>query len=444
MKSALLSAVLALSACQGAVGTFSIELITAPGSDVMDDVVLARLTLTDPLTIAEADRVDGGFTFDIEVSAGGQNAFLLFEGFDAANQLIASGRTGPLPIAAFDDDLRLFVAAPRSLSEAPMSLDPPRSELGAARLSFGVLLAGGRNAAGEPTDDLVVYSLYDHQLRTGAPLPAPRANMTALTAALGQVLLFGGDDPAGQPSELLWRFDSNTAPAGSYLGLASNPELARSGARGAPISNTGFVVLGDPMVFIDNLSGRAQALPDAMPMNGTITSVVINDMVYTLIAGDEAGDIGAVLLVNGVFNTLTDAPVEIDRTGHGAVVLANGDILVVGGATAGGLETSGIRFAPATRVFTTFGDLLATPRNDAAIAATRELVIVAGGTDVNGDLVTDAEVFSADDLTRLATVPMVVPRTRASAEPMANGQVLIAGGIDATGAPVGTIELLTP
>lgn len=435
---------LSLAACQGAVGTFSVELVTAPGSDVMDEVVRARLTLTDPLTVVEAEREGGGFSFDLEVDAGGQNSFVLFEGFDAADQLVASGRVGPLPVAAIDADLRIFVAAPNSLSEAPVALDPPRSELGAARLSFGVVLAGGRDAAGQPVDDLSVYNLYDHELQTAAPLPEPRANMTALTAGFGQVLLFGGDDAAGEPSSLLWRFDSDVSPAGAYLGLASNPELARSGARGAPVSNTGFLVLGDPLVFIDNLSGRAQSYPEGMPMSGTVTSVLINDMVHTLVAGDEAGDIGAVLLVNGVFSTLEDAPVEIDRSGHGAVVLANGDILVVGGATAGGLERSGIRFAPASRQFTRLGDLLATPRNDAAIASTSELVIVAGGTDANGDLVTDAEIFSAEDLSRIATVPMVVPRTRASAEPMANGQILIAGGLDATGAPVGILELLTP
>jgi hypothetical protein len=444
MRRAILLLVLATCACQGAVGTISVELATAPGSDIMDEVVRARLTLTDPLTVVEAERDSGGFAFELDVSAGGQNSFLVFEGFDAGDRRIATGRSGPLPIAAIDADLRIYVAAPGSLSEAPVALDPARSEIAAARLSFGVLLAGGRDAAGAPRDDLVIYNVYDHTLQAGAPVPEPRANMTALTASSSQVLLFGGDDAAGDPSSLLWRFDTAAAPIGTYLPLASAPEFGRSGARGAPVSASGFLVLGDPLVFIDNLSGRAQAYPEGRAMGGTATSVLINDMVHTLVAGDEAGDIGAVLLVNGVFTTLTDAPVEIDRARHGAVVLQNGDILVVGGSTAGGLEASGIRFAPASRQFSTIANLLATPRNDAAIASTNDVVIVAGGTDANGDLVTDAEIFAASDLARIATVPMVVPRTLASAEPLANGQILIAGGVDASGAPIGTLELLTP
>jgi len=37
-----------------------------------------------------------------------------------------------------------------------------------------------------------------------------------------------------------------------------------------------------------------------------------------------------------------------------------------------------------------------------------------------------------------------VPRTHAVAHALPNDQILIAGGLDAAGAPVGTLELFTP
>jgi hypothetical protein len=37
-----------------------------------------------------------------------------------------------------------------------------------------------------------------------------------------------------------------------------------------------------------------------------------------------------------------------------------------------------------------------------------------------------------------------VPRTGASATALPNGQILIAGGTDAGGAPIATLELFTP
>jgi len=47
-------------------------------------------------------------------------------------------------------------------------------------------------------------------------------------------------------------------------------------------------------------------------------------------------------------------------------------------------------------------------------------------------------------LAPLASLPLVVPRTGASALALPNDQILIAGGTDAAGAPIDTLELFTP
>ena len=63
---------------------------------------------------------------------------------------------------------------------------------------------------------------------------------------------------------------------------------------------------------------------------------------------------------------------------------------------------------------------------------------------MDGSLATTAEIYDATSLALVATQPLVVPRTGATATAMPNGQIMIAGGVDATNAPIGTIELFTP
>jgi len=82
----------------------------------------------------------------------------------------------------------------------------------------------------------------------------------------------------------------------------------------------------------------------------------------------------------------------------------------------------------------------ATPRTDCAAAATSRHLVIAGGTGA----LDSVEVFDATTLALVATATLTVPRTGASALALPNGQVLIAGGTDGSGAPIETLELFTP
>jgi hypothetical protein len=71
-------------------------------------------------------------------------------------------------------------------------------------------------------------------------------------------------------------------------------------------------------------------------------------------------------------------------------------------------------------------------------------VIAAGGTAMDGSILADAEILDPTTLAHVTTIPLVVPRTGAIALTLPNDQILVAGGVDAAGAPIGTIELFTP
>lgn len=443
-RARLLAAALVVAAgCGGAQGTIELKLASAPGSHVLADVTHARLTLTDPHKVVEADRgADGKFHLALSVQAKGQLGYVTFEGLDASGKLIAFGRTGPLPIVALNDTITVYVAPPMSLAQAPVMLDPPRTDVGVAELGLGAVLVGGRSAAAAAIDNVDVYDVYRHALEKGAPLPAARANPTAIADPSGVVYVFGGLDSAGNPASDTWSFDTTVAPAGSYAALTSDPSLARAGAAAAELGDGRFFVTGDPPVVIDPVAGGASALNIAAT-DGTATAVDDGGVTKVLITGADAGAGGAALWDGSTLEPLS-GPAALARTGHAAVALPDGDVLVLGGATAAGPIRSAVRYHAADRSFTVLDNFLTTARSGAAVAATPQDIIVAGGRDAAGQIVDNAEVFDASTLAPVAELPMVVPRADAVATPLANGQILIAGGVNGEDDPIGLLELFTP
>lgn len=433
-------------------GTISVTLASAPDGDALEVVTRARLTLTEPRAVVEAERdPDGSFALALDVPASDAQGELIFEGFDAGGALVAYGRSGPLPTSAVTIDIALYVGPPLSLRAAPSPLGTPRADMGVAVLPYGALFAGGRAADGTASTAVELYSVYQHRFQEQTALPAARVAPAAAAGALGTVYLFGGLDADGAPSDTLYGFAVDAAPGGAPLMfMTEGAGLARSGAVMAALGQERFAVTGAPPVLVEGLSGRASALEDAPALAGTGTSAVVDGVVHTLFAGAGNGDSGAILLVDGDFTELAppaDSADSLLRTDHATALLPDGSMLVVGGRmdAADGplLPAAAVRVHPLQRELEIV-DLLATPRHSAAVTATEEHLVVAGGVDASGALVGDAEVFDAGTLAPVVTLPMVVPRRDAAAVALPNGQVLIAGGVDASGAPVGVAELFTP
>jgi hypothetical protein len=439
----------ALAGCAGQSGTIAIEIVTAPGSPVLDEVTRVRMTLSRPYRAVEVERgADGSFVLAIDVTADGPSGDVLFEGFDAAGDLRAYGRTPPLPIAAIDAAIAIYVAAPMSLAAAPMELGTARTEIGVAPLPYGALLAGGRDAAGAPSDHLAIYSAYDHELRRGLDLPEPRAGVSVGTGLSGYVYLFGGEDAAGGARGTLWRFDTTIAPSGRWLEASEADTLARVGAGIAPLGSDAFLVTGDPPVLLEGLTLRASPIDVSFSVQGLAASVQLETLpgrpIYTVIAGEGAGATGILRLASGTITQEANAPATSARTGHAVVSTVSGDILIVGGRFGDEVVGSVIRATPAARSYALREDVLSTPRADAAVAATAAYLVVAGGRDGDGAVIPDAEILDVETLAPRATIPLAVPRAGAVARALPNQQVLIVGGVDADGVPVATLELFTP
>ena len=454
------------AACSGDTGTISLRLVTAPESEVLDQVVRARLTLSEPPAVVEATRDEqGSLTLDLDVPAGNRPGVLTFEGFDQDGARVAFGRSGLLPIAAATVEVSLYVAAPMSMAATPAPLSPARADMAVAALPYGALVAGGRTGASATegaSDEVAIYSVHTHAFQPRAPLPEARIATAAAAGAFGAVYLVGGLGPDGAPRRDAFAFRPAVAPDGAYIPLAVDDGdgdgdggvLPRAGAAMAPLGQETFVVTGAPLALVNGAGGRVVAMAGAPALAGTATTAVAGDTAHVLFAGAGSGESGAVVLAGGRFTTLAppndggdgDGAASMLRTGHGAVRLPDESILVVGGAIDlpdGPVLAAAARFQPMAQTLARV-DLLATRRSHAAVAATDEHLVVAGGVDVAGALIGDVEVFDARTLEPAAVLPMVVPRRGAAAVALANGQVLVVGGVDQSGAPVGTAELFTP
>ena len=442
-----------LAGCDRTVGTISLKLVTEPGSDLVSRVDRVRLTLSDPPEVVEAERDRGGglsLAFDLEV--GSAVGTITFEGFDGGGELIAFGRSGPLPLSGLEAEITIHIAPPESVTRSPETLDPPRSAMGSVALSFGVVLVGGRDAAGEVLGTVDVYSVYTSDLRSEdldfrprvLDLPMPRTSSTVALGSFGDVFIFGGVGPDGLDAHDAWRMRPSLGPRGGYIDMTSDQAHARSGADAAILGPDVFVVAGAPPVRIDGPANAVIAVdPGGQPpvVGGSATSVVNGGIFVTLFAGEGNGE-GGVLLAGGVFAEIPGSG-ELARVGHDSVALPDNTVLTIGGQLGGVLATGAARFRPSDRSITVIPDFLATPRRDAVAVTTDQYLLVIGGADSDGAAIGDVEIFDLDTLEPLGS-QAIVPRLGASAEPMITGQVLILGGVDAEGAPVAAIEVFTP
>ena len=130
-----------------------------------------------------------------------------------------------------------------------------------------------------------------------------------------------------------------------------------------------------------------------------------------------------------MFDTLPATGVA--RDGASVVALPSGLVAVVCGAADGAtIDVVSGAVTPLPNI----------PSDDrvsgCAVAATSSFVVIAGGMLASGGVATTAEIYDATTLAPIATAPLVVPRTGATAIALPNGQILVAGGDDATGAPI--------
>jgi hypothetical protein len=421
-------AALALCACTGTTGTVAVELITAPDSHVLDPVQRLRLTITQPHQVVEAARSSAGFDLVLELDATGTGGALIVEGFDAAGALVACGQSPAFAFAALNATVKVYVAAPGSIALAPVPLGAARSGVAGAPISYGAVLAGGlEGTPGTPSASIAVYNAYDHSLGEGVPLPAARAGLAIAAGGGSAVYLFGGTGGDARRTGTLWLFDTMAPPMGSVTPITDQPGFARSGELLVAVDATHFLITGSPALELQ--LGAATSLTARSEVGGLPAAAAVSGgATPTAVFAGTA----LVRFRNDRFDTLTGD----GRSDAAATTLPDGRIAVLGGTPA---TADALVIDAAAGTVATVSGALSTARIHPAVATTSRRVVVAGGTDASGAPIATADVLDAHTLARLATLP-IVARSGGFAVALPSDQVLLGGGAPAAAA----LELYTP
>ena len=408
-----------LAACNGTIGTIDVSLVTAPDSHVLDSAQTLKLVLTNPHEVSMATRGPDGFAIEIDLPASNAVGAIIVDAFDASGALVATGASPPFPVGAIDASIAVYMAAPNSVGAAPQGLSVARTNLAVGALDYRGVFAGGSDGSGAASDAIEVYNSYDHHVVSGQMLPAPRSGAAVGIGANGSVYLFGGNDASGVATGTFWKFITTVQPAGAYLDFGAKTGFERAFAQLLPLGNDRFLLTGTPGAQVSGLDGMV-ATPtggDMLPTAGA--SVIASDGVPTTIL---VGPQGVLRFRNGVFD-MPDVP-GAARTGAAVAAMPGGDVLIACGGK------GAVLLDAATLAAQAFPNIPASPSATCGIAVTSRHVVI----------VTDkVEIFDGISLARVATQPLVVARTGASAIALPNDQVLIAGG-----AVTSTIELFTP
>jgi len=319
-----------------------------------------------------------------------------------------------------------------------------------AALFDGTVVAAGGEGASGPLASVERWSKGAGDWAAATPLSTARADAAAVLVPSGKLLVVGGRAAGGEvgTSEL---FD----PAGG--GWAEGPALtaARSGHSATALTTGRVLVVGG------ELSGAALGTLEALELlapswaDTAATSVSRRGHTATqlpdgriLVAGGIDG-FGGYLADAQLYDPSTGAwtgtgSMLAARTDHTATLLESGEVLVIGGAVGSGTPLAAAElYSPATGRWRSTGGLRHARTGHTAVLLPSGVVLVAGGETSTGadPAVTQAvELYDPEGGSFAAGESLAVARARHTATLLPDGDVLVAGGQDAAGAPLASCE----
>jgi hypothetical protein len=330
--------------------------------------------------------------------------------------------------------------------------------------AYEMLMTGGidntANASGAHPA-LATAELYDEAtgvFTSTAPMAYPRVAHSVTVLNNGTVLIAGGHNAFSVraiPSAEL--YDIRTATF-SLTGTMNSPRLNHA----AVLLNNGTVLVAGGQnadfsaIDLAEIYDPATGLftPTASMLNARMApaTAVLRD--GTVLIAGGAGDSGplanAELYDAAGAGSLPVGSMTTARQGAAATLLPNGTVLIAGGAAqsascAGCATASAELFNPATKTFTATGSMSAPRRGHTATLLANGTVLITGGLDdASGAVLGSAEIYNPVTGKFSAAGNMKVARYQHQAALLASGKVLIAGGFDNSDSVTNSAEIFDP
>lgn len=371
-----------------------------------------------------------------------------------------------MPLVPADGAMRVSTLGTVGSVTADMGAMGARTGVAVVDLEDGsTLLLGGADTAGNPLDSVVRYA--GAQLRTLTPtLLTPRARAVAARFKDGPVVVVGGLGANGVLSDAervdvsggddtLWVFEAVDTPVqprmDAQMFRVLDDVLVVSGGLAAEVTDGGVLARQDAELLVH------------LPSLGVLVSGTANDpSIPRVAAAAVAYDGGVAVLGGSVTAPRRSARPDVDRflpqrtrfesmglvgPGGAASAAPGANVLVAGGTdlTTGrpssrtriyGIQTGAVAEGP---------DLLAArTQASAAIILADGSILVAGGVDGTGQVLAQCERVLGDLSRSVQAASMATPRRQATATVLADGRVLLCGGLGAGSEPLDTCELYDP
>lgn len=396
----------------------------------------------------------GGTSSDPGVGDGDAYEVYVDAGTAANGQPLPPAADQPVPpmAASYCPIATCTPGGPQSTFQPTGSMYTPLYGSASAGLSGGdVLVAGGVFSAPESW-----ARIYDPSSGTWSPagtMAVARYDATATALPDGNVLVAGGEGNA--PLSEAEVYDPSTN-AWSATGSMATPRFSQVAAllpNGDVLVAGGYSTDNVPTATAEIYNPATGTWSPTAPMStaraGATASLLPNGGVLVAGGVSEAG--GPALSSAEVYDSASGTwsptgSMATARAYQSATVLGNGDVLVVGGGTAalGGAETGFLAlgvpalaptataeiYDPATGTWSPAGSIPGGGRYDAAATLVANgTVLLAGGLDASDTVHADAYIFNPATTSWSATGAMSVGRAGFVMDRLANGQVVVAGGL---------------
>ena len=462
-------ALVGITACGGKSGTLTLNLVTSPGDDPFADAAQVRFTvgaMAQHVTLVPVSM--GHFTYSVSFQPDDSTGPVVIEALDGSGAVIAHGQTPDLLLSAVDQGpIAAWIGRPGRVAPAAAMLPKAIAETATAYVpGLGVLYAGGRDATGTALADTAVYDVFTHGIISTSPMAAARAGGVAAPLSNVHATVYGGATSAGfgvatAVDGTLELFDP-TVGIGVWAALPVDTFPARAYATKIILSGGAILITGG----ID-ANGVAQSSAALVNFDGAIKLTTVSGPMAAARVGHAGADAkfpdgDGALIFGGLPTGATTLPVaervvgqafsvydvgaQPNRIGATATTMPNGDVLILGGSTSTGAQSSGLVITPTlpSGTVTPLPMALSVPRTGHTATVTGGDLVVCGGADDMGMALASCDVLDAMTYGRKSTVPLATARRGHTSELMETGVIVIAGGIGADGAPLASMEIYSP